>query len=91
MTLDQLMLFRFRNIEGVLDNIQSWNVNTCVFDFGTTLQYDYKADTVTVTDVFGNTTILPIKECTKDTLIAKFNCTERTTNRHNLSYGPPKE
>ena len=21
----------------------------------------------------------------------KFNCTERTTNRHNLSYGPPKE
>ncbi len=90
MTLDQFMIWRFRNVEGVLDDIQSWNMNECVFKNGSKILYDVKADLVTVVDnhsIFGVTRTMPIKECTKDKLIKDFSFKERFENRHSLSYG----
>ena len=48
MSLDQLMLWRFRNIEGVLDNSQSWNMVECKFEDGSTITYDYTNSMVTI-------------------------------------------
>lgn len=90
MTLDQFMIWRFRNIEGVLDDIQTWNMNECNFKNGSKIIYDLKTDLVTIVNnnsIFGNTTTLPLKECTKDKLIKDFGFRERILNRHNLSYG----
>lgn len=86
MDLVEFMLFRFRNIEGVLDSISRWNMTECYFDFGTKIKYDYKNGLVSVITVLGDVTVLPIRECTKENLIKKFNFKERTTNRHKMSF-----
>lgn len=91
MSLDQLMLWRFRNIEGVLDNIQSWNMTECKFKDGSTITYDYANNIVTINNkkkIFAmQPVIVPLSACTKEAMISEYGFVERTTNRHNLSYG----
>jgi len=95
LSLDQLMLWRFRNIEGVLDGVQSWNMNECKFKDGSTITYDTKTFNVTIDSkksIFSMEPVtLPLSACTKETLITEYGFTERTTNRHNLSYGKQDE
>lgn len=95
MNLDQLMLWRFRNIEGVLDNIQSWNMTECKFKDGSTITYNTQTGMVTVDskkNIFAMEPItVPLSACTKETMISEYGFTERTTNRHNLSYGKQDE
>lgn len=95
MGLDQLMLWRFRNIEGVLDNIQSWNMNECKFKDGSTITYDYANNMVTIDskkNIFAMQHVtVPLSACTKDAMISEYGFVERTTNRHNLSYGKQED
>lgn len=90
MSLDNLMLWRFRNIEGVLDNIQSWNVTECKFNDGSTITYDYANNMVTIDNklnIFAMKPVtVPLSACTKEAMISVYGFTERTTNRHLLSY-----
>ena len=91
MSLDKLMLWRFRNIEGVLDNIQSWNMVECKFKDGSTITYDYANDMVTIDSkkkIFAMQPVtVSLSACTKEAMISEYGFVERTTNRHNLSYG----
>lgn len=89
MSLDMLMIWRFRNIEGVLADIKSWNMNKCVFTDGSTISYDLNNETVTVDSKHDITDIvetMPLSACTKQNLISKYGFTERLDNRHSLSY-----
>lgn len=85
MGLVEFMIFRFKNIEGVLDSIKSWNITECVFDNGTRIKYDYKNGLVSIISVLGDVIVLPIKDCTKENLINKYGFKERNTNRHHLT------
>ena len=89
MSLDQFMIWRFRNIEGVLDDIKSWNLNTCVFKNGSTITYDLKNNLVTIDEKNTGLSIEPItisiEECTKNKLINDFGFKERFINRHEFS------
>lgn len=88
MNLDQFMLWRFRNIEGVLEGIKSWNLDTCVFSNGKTIKYDIKNDVLTIEDTTNLYTMpitLKITECTKKKLI-ELGFKERFENRHGLSF-----
>ena len=88
MSLDQFMLWRFKNIEGVLAGIKSWNLDTCVFNNGKTIKYDIKNDVLTIedtTNVFTLPITLKITECTKKKLI-ELGFKERFENRHSLSF-----
>lgn len=90
MGLDQMMIWRFRNIEGVLADIASWNLNECKFKDGSQIDYDYKNGNVTVTskiNIDSITETMPLSACTKRVLIDKYGFRERFNNRHNLSYG----
>lgn len=90
MNLDQFMLWRFRNIEGVLAGIKSWNLDTCVFYNGKTIKYDVKNDILTIEDTTNLYTMpitLKITECTKKKLIDEYGFRERFENRHGLSFG----
>lgn len=94
MGLDTLMIWRFRNVEGVLADIKSWNMNECVFTDGSTISYDLKNNTVTVDskhDIADIIDTMPLSACTKQNLISKYGFVERTTNRHSLSYGKHDE
>lgn len=90
MTPDQFMIFRFRNIEGVLADVQSWNMTECKFKDGSTITYNPKTLDVTIDSkksIFSMEPItLPLSACTKKKLIDEFGFKERTENRHNLSY-----
>lgn len=89
MTLDQIMIWRFRNIEGVLADIKSWNMDTCEFNNGTIIKYDFKNLTITINNrnsLFGKSATLPIKDCNKDILIKEYGFIERFDNRHGLSF-----
>lgn len=92
MNLDQFMLWRFKNIEGVLAGIKSWNLDTCVFNNGKTIKYDIKNDVLTIedtTNVFTLPITLKITECTKKKLI-ELGFKERFENRHSLSFEKEK-
>lgn len=94
MGLDQFMIWRFRNVEGVLADIKSWNMNECVFADGSTISYDLKNNTVTVDSKHDITDIIdtmPLSACTKENLISKYGFRERFDNRHVLSYGKQDE
>lgn len=94
MGLDQMMLWRFKNIEGVLSDIVSWNMNECKFNDGSQINYDYKNGNVTVTSTISidsTTETMPLSACTKQVLIDKFGFRERFDNRHSLSYGKQDE
>lgn len=94
MGLDQMMIWRFRNIEGVLADIKSWNMNECVFIDGSVISYDVKNDTVTVHSKHNITDVIdtmPLSACTKQNLISKYGFRERFDNRHSLSYGKQDE
>lgn len=94
MSLDTLMIWRFRNIEGVLADIKSWNMNECVFTDGSTISYDLKNETVTVNSKHDITDVIdtmPLSACTKQNLISKYGFRERSDNRHVLSYGKQDE
>ena len=89
MSLDQFMIWRFRNIEGVLDDIRSWNLTNCTFKNGSTINYDLANEKVTIDSKNINAPLEPVtltlKECTKDKLINEFGFKERFINRHELS------
>lgn len=89
-----MMIWRFRNIEGVLADIKSWNMNECVFIDGSVISYDVKNDTVTVHSKHNITDVIdtmPLSACTKQNLISKYGFRERFDNRHSLSYGKQDE
>jgi hypothetical protein len=91
MTLDQFMIWRFRNVEGVLDGVKTWNIDTCVFENGSTIKYDLKNETMTIDNkntIFGKSETIPVKNCNKDKLIKDYGFVERLNNRHGLSYTP---
>ena len=91
---DTLMIWRFRNVEGVLADIKSWNMNECVFTDGSTISYDLKNNTVTVDikhDIDDVVDTIPLSACTKQNLISKYGFRERFDNRHLLSYGKQDE
>lgn len=95
MSLDKFMLWRFRNIEGVLDNIQSWNMAECKFKDGSTITYDYANNMVTIDSkkkIFAMQPVtVSLSACTKEAMISEYGFVERTTNRHNLSYYKQEE
>ena len=88
------MIWRFRNVEGVLADIKSVNMERCIFKNGSTITYNFKDETVTIDDknsIFPKVKTIPIKECNKDVLINEFKFKERLDNRHNLSYQNKEE
>lgn len=90
MGLDQLMIWRFRNIEGVLADVKSWNMNECIFTDGSSIKYDLKNDKVTVDSkhgIFDMSDTMTTSACTKQLLIDKYGFRERFDNRHTLSFG----
>jgi len=95
MGLDQFMIWRFRNVEGVLDNIKSWNLNECKFNDGSSITYDLKAGTLTIDskkNIFAMEPVtVQMSACNKEDLISEYGFVERTTNRHSLSYGKQDE
>ena len=84
MTTDQFMLWRFRFVEGVLDNIKSWNMNECVFNDGSKITYDTKNELMTITTKTKSDIIL-FSKVTKEKL-EEFGFTERLDNRHSSSF-----
>lgn len=88
MTLDKFMLWRFRTTEGVLDHIDHYNMNECVFDNGSKFSYDYVNDIIEIENhntVFSKYEKLSFNECTKAKL-KSIGFTERNYNRHSQSY-----
>ena len=85
MSLDQFMLWRFRMIEGVLDEIKSWNLNECVFNNGNKITYDLKNELITIYTPKKNEIML-FANITKEKL-AEFGFKERgPETRHAASY-----
>lgn len=84
MTTDQFMLWRFRMLEGILDNIKSWNLNECVFNDGSKITYDTKNELITI-ETPTNRDIMLFSQLTKEKLFS-MGFKERTVNRHNASY-----
>lgn len=85
MSLDQFMLWRFRMIEGVLDEIKSWNLNECVFNNGSKITYDLKNELITIYTQKKNEIML-FANVTKEKL-AEFGFKERgPETRHAASY-----
>ena len=84
MTTDQFMLWRFRMLEGILDNIKSWNMNECLFNDGSKITYDTKNELITI-ETPTNRDIMLFSQLTKEKLFS-MGFKERTVNRHNTSY-----
>ena len=84
MTTDQFMLWRFRMLEGILDNIKSWNLNECLFNDGSKITYDIKNELITI-ETPTNRDIMLFSQLTKEKLFS-MGFKERTVNRHNASY-----
>ena len=85
MSLDQFMLWRFRMIEGVLDEIKSWNLNECIFNNGSKITYDLKNELITIYTPKKNEIML-FANITKEKL-AEFGFKERgPETRHAASY-----
>lgn len=85
MSLDQFMLWRFRMIEGVLDEIKSWNLNECIFNNGSKITYDLKNELITIYTPKKNEIML-FTNVTKEKL-AEFGFKERgPETRHAASY-----
>ena len=85
MSLDQFMLQRFRMIEGVLDEIKSWNLNECIFNNGSKITYDLKNELITIYTPKKNEIML-FANITKEKL-AEFGFKERgPETRHAASY-----
>jgi len=94
MNLDVFMIWRFRNVEGVLADIKSVNMDCCIFNNGSKITYDFKNEMVTIDDnnsIFPKVKTIPIRECTKDVLINEYKFKERFDNRHNLSFQNKEE
>lgn len=84
MSPDQFMLWRFRMVEGILDNIKSWNLTECVFKDGSKITYDNKNELITI-ETPTDRDIMLFSQLTKEKLF-KMGFKERTVNRHNGSY-----
>lgn len=85
MSLDQFMLWRFRMIEGVLDEIKSWNLNECIFNNGSKITYDLKNELITIYTQ-KKSEIMLFANVTKEKL-AEFGFKERgPETRHAASY-----
>lgn len=94
MDIVNLMTWRFRNIEGVLDNIKSWDMDKCIFTTGDKISYDLKNGTVTIEkhSLFSPIVkTMKVEECTKKVLIEQFGFKERLDNRHSLSFEQKQE
>lgn len=89
MGLDQFMLLRFRCIEGILDDIKSWNLNECIFNDGSKITYDLKNEIITVERGIHIEKIL-FGSLTREKILS-LGFKERTENRHNLSYEHKQE
>lgn len=87
MELVNFMIHRFMNIEGVLDGVKTFNLDTCIFDNGVILKYDLRKWMVKMITSEGMAANVKLEDCTKDFLIKDFGFKERTTDRHKLSYG----
>lgn len=85
MNLDAFMIWRFKNVEGVLDNIKSWNLDSCLFTDGSSITYSLKDGYLTI-DKNLKKTSLKFEECSAERLIGEFGFKERQENRHELSF-----
>ena len=84
MPLDQFMLWRFRYLEGILDNIKSWNITECVFNDGKKIKYDMQRELLTI-ETPKETVNMLFCELTKEKLFS-MGFKERFNNRHTSSY-----
>lgn len=89
MTIDQYMLWRFKTIDGVLDNIKSFNFEETKFSNGIKFRYEYNSEFVEITSdsVFKKDELIPFKDLTKEKL-KLLGLNERTYNRHENSKIP---
>lgn len=90
----QFAMWRFRNAEGVMDYVQSWNSTECILNVkGKIIKITYNPATEDVT-ISENVYSLPINCKFSDfvnTMTKLGYYKERTVNRHSLSYKVPKE
>ena len=64
----EFAIWRFKNAEGVMDYVKTWNLTECVMDVKgkcVKLVYDVAAETVTISEpnsLFGKTTVVPFTD-----------------------------
>lgn len=90
MGLVDFALWRFKNAEGVMSYVKSWNMNECVLDVNgklvhITYQPDKEIATIKEDDIFGLPIEVPFKKF-QATLTKLGYFKERTENRHMSSY-----
>lgn len=88
MLLHNFMIWRFQTIEGVLANIDSYNMFECRFNNGSIIKYDYVNEIVTIenhNDNFNYTETIKFRDLTTEKL-SIMGFTERSHDRHLMSY-----
>lgn len=96
MELAAFAMWRFRNAEGVMKYIKSWNLTECVMNVKgreVKLEYDMKNETVTIntTGIFSAPVTVPFKDFVEKMKSLGFYEERPANERHTLSYGPPKD
>lgn len=87
----EFAMWRFRNAEGVMDFVKSWNMTECILDIdgkSIKITYDPEKEIATIEEpgrIFGSPIQVPFKEFVK-TMTKLGYYTERLDNRHSLSY-----
>lgn len=96
MCLTEFAVWRFRNAEGVMDYVQSWNATECILNVNNVhikIVYDYTNEIAKVSNLDDSLmfdTAIPFKDFVS-TLTAMGYYKERTVNRHALSYKDRKD
>ncbi len=96
MNLTEFAIWRFRNAEGVMDYVQSWNATECILNVNNVhikIAYDYVNEIAQVSnldDPLIFDTVIPFKDFV-NTLTTMGYYRERTVNRHALSYKDRKD
>ena len=96
MGLTEFAVWRFRNAEGVMDYVQSWNATECILNVNGTrikITYDYVNEVATISNL-NDTLMFDTQVSFKDFVSTLTNMgyyKERTYNRHSLSYKDRKD
>jgi hypothetical protein len=91
MNLTDFAIWRFRNAEGVMDYVESWNATECRLNVNgkhIKITYDIEHEIATISNL-DNEFMFDTKVSFKDfvsTLTSLGYYKERTVNRHSLSY-----
>ena len=89
MTPDQFMLWRFRNIEGILADIRTWNMTECIFNNGSRILYDNTNEIITIENhntILSKTETMRFSEVSKHKLFCMGFKERSDKERHSCSY-----